>query len=275
MVPRDDGQINREAYVKRLDHATATCALAILVIAGVGTGVKSAVQQKPIREVISVKGYRPLLEVVKALEQRYHVAITYEDPPYLDPSELVDVTDLIFRGGHPSNGVRAFLPRGGPFSFEYSVTPAAGSDQLKDVLTALLRTYRSTPYPHNFRLLETDGIYNIVPVGRRNKSGTEEAYEAILSSDVPFVRRGEPRSAYVALQDLAETVQRSRGVVVRAGAPANLLPETKISDPPAHGVARSELLRILRSTGRPLTYQVIYDPIFGGRFYIEVDAVPE
>jgi hypothetical protein len=259
--------------VKRLDHAITTGALAILVIAGVETGVKSAVQQKPIRQTISVNGYRPLLEVVKALEQRYHVAITYEDPPYLDPSELVDITDRV--GAHPPNGVRLYVPRGGPFSFEYSVRPGAGSDQLEDVLTALLRSYRSTPYPHSFRLLKTDGIYNIVPVGRRNKSGREEAYEAILSSEVPFVRGGEPRSAYEALVYLAKAVQRSRGVEVLAEGPPNILSRSKVSDPPAYGVARSELLRILRSTGQRLTYQLLYNPVLDGSFAIEVTTVPE
>lgn len=260
--------------MKRLDHATATWALAILVIAGVGTGLKSAVQQKPNRQAISVDGFRPLLEVVKVLEQRYHVAITYEDPSYLDPSELVDITDRL-PGGHPPNGVRTFVPRGGPFSFEYFVTPPSSSGQLKGVLTALLRSYQSTPYPHNFRLLETDGVYNIVPVGRRNKNGTEEAYEAILSSDVPFLQHGAPRSAYEALEDLAKAVQRSRGVMVLVGGPPNILLRTNVPDPPAHGVARAELLRILRSTGFLLTYQVIYDPIFDGRFYITVDVVPK
>jgi hypothetical protein len=115
-----------------------------------------------------------------------------------------------------------------------------------------------------------------VPVGRRNKNGTEEDYEAILSSDVPFVRRGEPRSAHVALQDLVKTVQRLRGVVIEFQGAERLLVETKVSDPPApHGVARSKLLRILRSTGYRLSYQVIYDPIFDGRFYTWVDSVPD
>jgi hypothetical protein len=261
--------------MKHHDRAMARWVLVILVVAGVGSGVKADAQQESIRDVISVDNARPLAEVVKALEQRYGVVITYEDPPYNHASQRVDVSQLV-RRDRGLAGVRTFVPSGGRFSFEYSVKPGLGPEQFGGVLTRLLQQYRSTDYAHSFRLQKTDAIYHIVPMGRRGESGGDEDYEAILSSDVPLVRREGPHSALEALTHLVNMVQQTAGVSVEiATVPVNLLNRTEVSDPPAHSPARSELLRILRSTGEQLSWRLLYDPNGNGKFYLNIHSVPK
>ena len=57
--------------------------------------------------------------------------------------------------------------------------------------------------------------------------------------------------------------------------PLNLLSRTDVASPPPHSEARSELLRILRSTGATLSWRLLYDPNGAGAFYLNIHAVPE
>ncbi len=126
-------------------------------------------------------GPRPLADVVRTLERRHGIVITYEDPPYLHDSQRADVTDAIRRTKEVTSP-RVFVPRGGPFSFEYTLRPEAPRAQMPFVVSTLLEEYRSTHYAGAFRMLRTGDMFHVVPSGRKTKSGTEEPYEALLST---------------------------------------------------------------------------------------------
>lgn len=243
--------------------------LATLVVTAMGALPGVMARQEPDADVISVESGRPLADVARTLQQRHGVVITYEDPPYLDPSQLKDIT-------RPYDRVRNLVPRGGPFSFSYSLKTTR-PEEFEAVLKRLLRLYRTTPYANGFRLEKADGVFHIVPDSRRNRTGGEEDYEAYLSTDVQLVRSGGPRSAYDALIDLSRSLEQATGLpmIVDPG-PAGILANATVGDPPEHSSARSELLRILTSTGERLSWHLLYDPEESRpAFYLNLDRVPD
>ena len=58
----------------------------------------------------TVQDGRPVAKALESLESFYGVPITYEDPPYVNPGEIADVTAQV-RGGQ-TVGRRILVPRG-------------------------------------------------------------------------------------------------------------------------------------------------------------------
>ena len=79
---------------------------------------------------IHVQDPRPLAKVVRTLEQRYGVVITYEEAPYTHEAQISDVTAAVARS-QPKSG-RVVGPRGGAFSFTGGVD--AGSASARDAI---------------------------------------------------------------------------------------------------------------------------------------------
>lgn len=206
---------------------------------------------------------RPLADAVLALERRHGIAITYEDPPYRFVDQLVN--DSL--AGRPAS----FVPRGGPFSFEY-VLPARPSDKaMKPVLAAMLHKYSATGYAGKFELSQTGTMLHVIPISRRAEDGQEVPYEAILSTQLSFAATGVEKSAFDALSGLTQDLQRATGVSVLLGTvPTNLLTTTKVVDWTGSASARTELVRILMLTGQPLSWLLFYDPNAPGMFVLNI-----
>lgn len=208
--------------------------------------------QEGTRHKVTVNRKRPLAEAVRALEQRHGVVITYEDPPYRHSSQLVNDS---LPGRRPS-----FVPRGGPFAFEYVLPPLPSAMAMKPVLTAVVRQYYATGYAGKFDVLQNGDMFHIMPISRRAENGWEEPYDALLSTELSIVASGTEPSAMDALADLAENLRVATGTSVVLGTlPVNLLNSTKVPEWSGHTAARSELTRILTSTGRRLSWRLLYD----------------
>jgi hypothetical protein len=83
----------------RMSHLIITC---------VGATVVSVANVLAQGVTLDVQGSRPLSLVADELEERYHFAITYEDPSFYAPSQLEDVTTEVQRS--PSSA-RILVPR--------------------------------------------------------------------------------------------------------------------------------------------------------------------
>ena len=89
------------------------------MLAVAGRGVQEAA-----RDHISVNDPRPVACAAETLEKKYGWTITYEDPPYVHESELVDVTDKVRRDldkFEPGKAPRVLIPKGGTLTVEYSI----------------------------------------------------------------------------------------------------------------------------------------------------------
>jgi hypothetical protein len=145
----------RQPYVRTRRYQVD--ALAFLVLFA---GAASGALQQDETVTIHVSDARPLASAIKELEDRYGWVITYEDPRYVDASDVEDVTwrrkDLDFTK-------KVLAPRGGPFSFRYPVPAGVDAPDASALLGKLLEEYHRTGYPGVFRLARTGSVFHIVP----------------------------------------------------------------------------------------------------------------
>ena len=146
--------------------------------------------------------------------------------------------------------------------------------EVKPLLNAMLQRYSATGYAGQFQLHQRGDMFHVVPISRRSENGQDVSYDAILSTELSFAPT-EEKSALEALQGLTEDLQRFTGVTVLVGTvPTNLLNQTKFVESGGFGSARSQLIRILASTGQRLSWRLLYGPNDPVRFVLNVHMVP-
>lgn len=228
-----------------------------LVLGGTGAAASST-QRDAAQRTIVVESGRPLADAVETLQSRLGIVITYEDPPYLDPSQLRDATDEVRRG--QPNKRRIVVPRGGPLSFSYQMPEGTRDEQVTSILGSLLERYRANGYPGDFQVERTGTVFHVVPTGRLSREGRNEAFQSILSTTLEIEPTGtEPQSAIEALRNLVDSLGRTTDVPVVLGTiPTNLLRQSTVASNPGTRSAREELVRILASTGQGVSWQLFF-----------------
>jgi hypothetical protein len=72
---------------------------------------------------VTITDPRPVAKAIEQIESRYGWPATYEDPPYVHESQMLDVTAVVRSGGQEADTAgasnRVLIPRGGTVSFEY------------------------------------------------------------------------------------------------------------------------------------------------------------
>jgi len=153
-------------------------------------------------ETLESSAPRPLADVVLQLETRFGARITYEDPRWEFAGDLVDVTESVRRDGVRDSQHRVVAPVGRPFRFEipnrlkYVPTP-------RPVLLTVVREYGNSGNNGRFSITATGDVFHVIPVARRNRSGTVTPMKSRLASRV----RLSPRSR--SAQDLIAEVLAS------------------------------------------------------------------
>ena len=222
-------------------------------------------------QTVSVNSERPLADAVRSLEERYGWIITYEDPPYADPGEMKDVTELVRRDG--ASWPRVLVPRGGPFAFAYAAPTvgAAGPDEAA-TLRGLLEAYASTGYPGGFRLVQTGTVFHIIPAMSKNLLGVTEARQSIL--DVKISLADEDRTVYGMLEAVTDAVSRATGVTLSLGTvPLNALGRLHVRAGASEESARIVLLRTLAATNQTFSWRLLRGPQPGGSNVLNVHFV--
>jgi len=220
-------------------------ALAFLVLFA---GAASGALQQDETVTIHVSDARPLASAIKEIEDRYGWVITYEDPRYVDASDVEDVTwrrkDLDFTK-------KVLAPRGGPFSFRYPVPAGVDAPDASALLGKLLEEYHRTGYPGVFRLARTGSVFHIVPSASRNTLGQLEPWSSPLNARISIANN--ERTAFDMLEAIAAAVSRSGSVKVGvASAPLNLMMGVRVQGGARNERARSVLLRTLEAAMQTL-----------------------
>jgi hypothetical protein len=203
-------------------------------------------------ELFSVQGARPLSEAVTVLERQYGWRISYEDPPYTDPADLVDHTDPSYRGPW-----RAIDPRGGPLEIPYSISKLTGrpTESPERLLQMLIDDHASRGYPGRFQVSVIGDLYFVRPA-----EGS--------ALDTPITIPTRRRTLLAALNAVLQAVSDATGMPVKPG--AGLLQSG--SDPFSFGAsgepARDVLLRLFKTQkGYWFGWQMLYAPERGGYFF--------
>ena len=218
----------------------------------------SSTSQSDQRITVSANGARPLASAIETLERRYGWVITYEDPPYLYPSEIEDVTVAVHKTYDPTKP-RVLVPRGVPFNFEYALASTGVEPDQSVLLERLLEEYRFSGNPGLFRLLRTGSIFHVVPSESKNSLGLFELHSSLLDANISIGQA--ERTAFQMLKAITDAISKTGAATVTPGTvPANLLLSSRLQEGAKDESARTVLLRTLEATRSKLSWQLFCDP---------------
>jgi hypothetical protein len=211
-------------------------------------------------ENITVSDPRPIAAALEALERRYGLAITYEDPEYVYSSDLKDVTALVRKDGR--SFPRVIVPKGGPFQFQYLVKDGKPLEETTILIRRLLTecaTLGGPVFDVQQRATTRGTEWHVIPVEVRDNQGRFVAKPALL--DTPIFIPLEKRSALHVLSLICDELSRISAHRVGLGlVPMNPLHAYQVEMGAANQPARDVLANLL---GQPMAWQLFYDPGLG------------
>jgi hypothetical protein len=226
-------------------------------------------------DTITVNSGRPVADAARKLEFRYNWAITYEDPPYMYESDLVDV-NAASRVGRPDVKV-LMTPRDVKFSFTLEDGPPADRPRpttrspettAREAILTMLRSYSaSLGGLETFTLTDSNGLFHIVPTRARNAAGVFEMFTPILDRTVSILP-GQ-RTGMALVKEICQSLSEQSGVKVFLAGGTNLLNQhvTAIASTP-NETARSILSRLFAELRRPASWEIRYGLQDGSGMYV-------
>lgn len=209
---------------------------------------------------IEVDDARPLAAALSVFEKRHGVRVTYEDPRYLFPGDVVDVTSQVRRDG--KTAPRVIVPLGGSFRFAYeraeprSPAEAAGASS---VLGKMLEEYGGTGYPGVFRLAQSGEVFHVIPSMDRNASGNTEASVPLLDATISLAI--QEASGLEMMQAIVDAITAATGTKVAMGVvPLNPFIQKRMRVSATTGTARTVLLEALQTTSMRLSWRLFCSP---------------
>jgi hypothetical protein len=229
---------------------------------------------------LTVNDPRPVARAVKELEARFGWPITYEDPPYVNASEVLDVTADVRRD--PQSRRRVLVPRGGSLSVGYDrpatqgAAPAAESLAIQRAGAAaaverVVRTDAASRGARMFAVQESNGLLHVVPTRFIDASGHLQQARPLLDTKISV--SPTPRSGNELITEICQTLSLATGYTVVGGTiPRKLLARpTEVTA--VDEAARSVLSRFLADLPEDLSWQLFYDP--GLHWYaLNIHVVP-
>jgi hypothetical protein len=203
---------------------------------------------------LEVDAPRPMAEAVIALSEQLHRAITYEDPPFEFAGDLRPVF----------TGSTMPVPNGGQISFSYQKTV-----NTLGIISQLLAQHYATGNAGEFIVVQTNDIYNVIPVRYRNKEAKLVEHHSILDTRISLAL--QDTNCQKALDDVCAAVSSANAQfqLVLGRTPINAFIQApysrEIDDEPARD-AINEILTFhnkqLKSNDAPIlwTWQVRFSP---------------
>src|SRR5271166_2202711 len=87
---------------------------------------------------------RPVSTLISQLRQREKVSVSYEDPRYINPADIEDVTAKVAGdrlGTTDSGGRRIMVPRGHDVTFVYAPRDARDPEGARKTIARMLQEY--------------------------------------------------------------------------------------------------------------------------------------
>lgn len=222
------------------------------LVCGFVTAISGAGRAIPA-ETITVNDPRPLAEVLLQFQVAYGFAVTYEDPRFANPGDLVQVAP------RAPTGFRELIPRGGPLSATFE-PPAPDADQAQTaaIISSIIDAYHASGYPGRFRVVRGEHMLHVVPVSVLARDGTTAMTPSILDARVSFPSQ-KGRNMFEGLRAMLVAVGTVTGQRINIGTvPTNLLMQSPMEEGATEVPAREFLERALHGTGRELSWRLLY-----------------
>jgi hypothetical protein len=199
---------------------------------------------------------RPLHQVMEGLTERFHWNLSYEDPRYDYPDDVIDNTPAELLDDNPG-GKHFYIPAGGAFAITLKEFNEADPKNELRTLDEIVKAYNKSKNPGRFKVLALDGdAFTIVGTG------------AARGSQIPLLDTKISLNAGLvpgddALNQLAEELSKKTGFTVSASGTGGEQPLRPLTVPvradsvPAR-VALEEILKAL-GAGEGRAWDLSYD----------------
>jgi len=205
--------------------------------------------------IIDVEGPRPLDAALSELRTRHGWAITYEELPLQYSGDTVDATLSVRRDGDVTKP--ALVAKGGRLLFTYEAQP--NGENAEAVLLDLLREYRVSDPPFEFRLARTGDVFHAIARTSRNGRGVPEERAPLLDTKISIPPK-ERTVQEMLVEILAAVRAEVGGRLDPPGWASSLFVQTQVVGGADNESARSVLLRTLRATRRQVVWALLCSP---------------
>ena len=172
--------------------------------------------QAAAAKTIEVGTARPILRAIETLRERYHLSITYEEPRYVHPHDLQDIS-YIHKGPIPI-GAKLIAPRNRAIHFQYQEINGEPQEEVTLLLRRLLTEFAAQGGPVfevRERSLGEATQWNVVAVRARGSMGDWEDQPDILGTPI-FIPKAE-RSQGEFLGEILQQLRMATGYRVTLG----------------------------------------------------------
>ena len=191
--------------------------------------------------IVRICHTRPVSAAAAIIQDEFKTPISYEDPPYLCPCDLL--------GSSPGGGMMQFSWR-------------SGEDVAGALQTLVSTPIRPEPDPETFRVETGRRGYHIVPDRAKNESGELVRVTSVMDAAVSLPDAGITGTE--AVDSFCSRLRASSGRTVRAErVAAKLRPrvqEMRIAAPSKDEAARDVLDAMVSQTTKPVSWQLLYQP---------------
>jgi len=203
--------------------------------------------------IVSNLDHRPLVGALDTLEKTVGVPVNYEDVPYENAVDLVDVSTPQQRAANP--GYHLLVPREG----QVSATVSLAADCATNV-NSLLASYRQNLLPGDFAVEQANGMVYVVANRVLGSNGLIRSVASPMKTlvTVPFAERTVEATVAIVLSAVSAT-----GAKIEFGA-FPFRPTDRISFGATQSPARDVLASVFaKATSTPLSYRLLFDPLSG------------
>jgi hypothetical protein len=169
---------------------------------------------------MNISDVRPVKGAVERLEKEFHVPITYEDPLYIFPGDVEDITAKVARpealaATSRPRVIKGMKSRDLRFSYSRASTTTSAFSSARLAVGSALDANNTDYPPAIFDVADEGGRLHVYPKKVKNKLGEYVAQRSLL--DVPISIEPEERTALEFVQLLCSALSRESETLVETG----------------------------------------------------------
>ena len=167
---------------------------------------------------------RPVSSIIDQIRKQAGTSITYEDPRYINQSDIEDVTDAVSKTSDTGEeyGPRILIPKGDSITFVYEPSDMKTPGSAKTVLERLVREYALAGGPA-FAVSQDKNRLHVVPGQVLDASGALVHQSSVLETVITVAP--SRRDGGQLLQAICDAVRSKTGNAIEVGpsVPSNYL----------------------------------------------------
>lgn len=245
--------------------------LIILAAWGLGSGAVSREQEGSAgttTEVIDLNRGGPVADALGTLREKYHLAISYEDPVYACPCDLTDVTSV--RDAHVgrTGGPKLIVPQREKLHFEYAELNGRPQEDVTPLLRRMLGEFAAHGGPVfdvRERALPKGTEWNVVPLKARDNSGSFVDQPDILGAPIFIPKARSTQGQF--LEGMLQQLRTETGYRVVLGTVETRIDLGTAEFGAENVPARDALASVF---GTDMVWDLNYDPENGGRYVLNL-----